>query len=139
MIDRLILMGDLTSSMQAYHTILKTKFKEICTTLFQLIPNLCIGIIFYLDHESGSPYITKVQQLTINIEQLQSFIDTPVDGCGYGRDADEAVEDALHDVFVMNWREINTHSIVLFGDAGLHELNICPHQHDYFEIAKSRN
>lgn len=137
MIDRLILMGGLTSSMQAYHTILKTKFKEICTTLFQLIPNLRIGIIFYLDHESGSLYITKVQQLTINIEQLQSFIDTPVDGCG--RDADEVVEDALHDAFVMNWREINTHSIVLFGDAKPHELNNCPHQHDYFEIAKSKN
>lgn len=96
----LVLMGDLTGSMSAYHAILKRKFTEICTTLFQLIPNLRIGIIFYLDHGSGDPYITKVQPLTVNVEQLQSFILGTPDG--YGGDEDEAVEDALHDALEMN-------------------------------------
>lgn len=131
----LVLMGDLTGSMSAYHSILKSKFREICTTLFQLIPNLRIGIIFYLDHGSGDIYITKVQQLTVDVQKLQDFItDTPD---GNGGDADEAVEDALHDALVMNWNEINTHSIVLFGDARPHESYECPYQYDYFEIVKN--
>ncbi|MBQ8679963.1 MAG: VWA domain-containing protein [Treponema sp.] len=131
----LVLMGDLTGSMSSYHSILKSKFREICTTLFQLIPNLRIGIIFYLDHGSGDIYITKVQQLTVDVQKLQDFItDTPD---GNGGDADEAVEDALHDALVMNWNEINTHSIVLFGDARPHESYECPYQYDYFEIVKN--
>ena len=131
----LVLMGDLTGSMYAYHAILKRKFTEICTTLFQLIPNLRIGIIFYLDHGSGDPYITKVQPLTVNVEQLQSFILGTPDG--YGGDSDEAVEDALHDALEMNWSEINTHSVVLFGDARPHEVSKCPYQYDYFDIVQS--
>lgn len=131
----LVLMGDLTGSMSSYHAILKTKFKEICTTLFQLIPNLRIGIIFYLDHGSGDSYITKVQSLTVNVEELQNFISYTPDG--NGGDADEAVEDALHDAFEMNWNEINSRSIVLFGDARPHEAAECPYQHNYFEIVKS--
>ena len=131
----LVLMGDLTGSMCAYHSILKSKFKEICTTLFQLIPNLRIGIIFYLDHGSGDAYITKVQQLTVDVQKLQDFITATPDG--NGGDADEAVEDALHDALVMNWNEINARSIVLFGDARPHEQRECPYQHDYFEIVRS--
>lgn len=131
----LVLMGDLTGSMSAYHAILKSKFQEICSTLFQIIPNLRIGIIFYLDHGSGDPYITKVQPLTVNVAQLQSFISGTPDG--FGGDIDEAVEDALHDALEMNWNRINSRSVVLFGDARPHEKNCCPYQHDYFEITKS--
>lgn len=131
----LVLMGDLTGSMSSYHAILKTKFTEICTTLFQLIPHLRIGIIFYLDHGSGDSYITKVQSLTVNVEELQNFISYTSDG--NGGDADEAVEDALHDAFEMNWNEINSKSIVLFGDARPHEETECPYQHSYFEIVRS--
>ena len=90
----LVLMGDLTGSMSSYHSILKSKFKEICSTLFQLIPNLRIGIVFYLDHGSGDEYITKVQPLTVNVEQLQKFITSTRDG--NGGDADEAVEPQDH-------------------------------------------
>src|SRR4051794_7230364 len=52
----LVLVGDLTSSMKDYHTLLKKKFLELCNELFPLIENLKIGIIFYLDHGSGDPY-----------------------------------------------------------------------------------
>ena len=131
----LVLMGDLTGSMSAYHSILKHKFTEICTTLFQLIPNLRIGIVFYLDHGSGDIYITKVQPLTVNVENLQTFILKTPDG--NGGDSDEAVEDALHDVLEMNWSDINTHSVVLFGDARPHEASECPYQYDYFNIVQS--
>ena len=131
----LVLMGDLTGSMSSYHAILKTKFKEICTTLFQLIPHLRIGIIFYLDHGSGDSYITKVQPLTVNVDELQKFISYTPDG--NGGDADEAVEDALHDALEMNWNEINSRSIILFGDARPHEATECPYQHNYFEIVHS--
>ncbi len=131
----LVLMGDLTGSMSAYHSILKHKFTEICTTLFQLIPNLRIGVVFYLDHGSGDIYITKVQPLTVNVENLQTFILKTPDG--NGGDSDEAVEDALHDALEMNWSDINTHSVVLFGDARPHEASECPYQYDYFNIVQS--
>lgn len=130
----LVLMGDLTGSMSSYHAILKSKFSEICKTLFPLIPNLRIGIIFYLDHGSGDPYITKVQPLTVDAQQLENFINSTSDG--NGGDADEAVEDALHDALEMNWKDSNTHSIVLFGDANPHEPTQCPYQYDYFNITK---
>ena len=130
----LVLMGDLTGSMSNYHSILKSKFKEICETLFPLIPNLRIGIIFYLDHGSGDPYITKVQPLTVDIQKLENFITATSDGSG--GDSDEAVEDALQDALVMNWNEINVHSVVLFGDARPHEACNCPYQHDYFNITR---
>lgn len=131
----LVLMGDLTGSMCNYHSILKRKFSEICSTLFQIIPNLKIGIIFYLDHGSGDPYITKVQKLTANVEELQSFINQTPDG--NGGDSDEAVEDALNDALEMNWSYNSKHSVVLFGDAGPHEPNCCPYGYDYFEIVKN--
>jgi len=130
----LVLIGDLTGSMSEYHSILKSKFKEICTTLFQFIQNLRIGVIFYLDHGSGDIYVTKVQPLTVNIKQLQNFISSTPDG--NGGDADEAVEDALHDALNMNWSELNTHSIVLFGDARPHESDECERGYDYFKITK---
>lgn len=130
----LVLIGDLTGSMYAYHDVLKKKFNEICKVMFQIIPNLRIGIIFYLDHGSGDVYVTKPQQLTVNIENLQNFIDSTPDGSG--GDADEAVEDALNDALNMNWNEINTRSIVLFGDARAHEPNECNSGYDYFELTK---
>lgn len=130
----LVLIGDLTGSMYAYHDVLKKKFNEICKVMFQIIPNLRIGIIFYLDHGSGDVYVTKSQQLTVNIENLQNFIDSTPDGSG--GDADEAVEDALNDALNMNWNEINTRSIVLFGDARAHEPNECNSGYDYFELTK---
>lgn len=130
----LVLIGDLTGSMSAYHSVLKRKFKEICSSMFQIIPNLRIGIIFYLDHGSGDIYVTKTQQITINIDKLQKFIDTTPDGCG--GDADEALEDALHEALNLNWNEINARSIVLFGDARAHEPNECDRGHDYFMLTK---
>ena len=130
----LVLIGDLTGSMSAYHSVLKRKFKEICSSMFQIIPNLRIGIIFYLDHGSGDIYVTKTQQITINIDKLQKFIDTTTDG--NGGDADEALEDALHEALNLNWNEINARSIVLFGDARAHEPNECDRGYDYFMLAK---
>ncbi len=130
----LVLAGDLTGSMSSYHAILKNKFTEIASTLFSLIPNLRISIIFYLDHGSGDPYITKVIPLTTNVEDLTSFIQSTPDGSG--GDADEAVEDALQELSNLNWNSYNKKSLVLFGDAGPHEANECPSGYDYFEIVR---
>ncbi len=131
----LILCGDLTGSMSAYHTLLKCKMKELCQNLFGLITNLKIGIIFYLDHGSGDPYITTVCQPTTNTQKLISFIeDTPT---GYGGDEDEAVEDALHDILeTISWRAGHHRSVVLFGDASCHPVSQCPYQHDFFTITR---
>lgn len=130
----LVLMGDLTGSMSSYHSILKNKFKEICSILFSIIPNLKIGIIFYLDHGSGDPYVTSVQKLTTDIQALQNFIDCTCDG--NGGDADEAVEDALNDALNMNWTQYSTKSVILFGDAKAHEANNCPSGFDYNTIVQ---
>ncbi len=131
----LVLVGDLTGSMQTYHNLLKTKFVDLCNELFPLIENLKIGIIFYLDHGSGDPYVTKIHKLTSNVQELVQFIGATSTGCG--GDADEAVEDALNDLNQnMNWKESNSHSVVLFGDASPHPANNCPHCYDFFNITK---
>ena len=129
----LVLVGDLTGSMASYHALLKEKFVFLCNELFSLIPNLRIGIVFYLDHGSGDPYETSVQELTVNRQELVNFIQATVTGCG--GDADEAVEDALHVLESrMNWKESNSRSVVIFGDASPHPANQCPYHYDYFDI-----
>lgn len=138
----LVLIGDFTDSMYAYRETLRKKFKELCQTLLKIIPNLRIGIIFYLDHgayphsydPNRDPYITKTHKISVDIESLCAFIDsTPI---GNGIDIDEAVEDALHEALNLNWSEINARSIVLFGDARAHEPNECDKGYDYFMLAK---
>jgi hypothetical protein len=131
----LVLVGDLTGSMSSYHGLLKNKFVDLCNDLFPLIENLKIGIIFYLDHGSGDPYVTKIQKLTSNSQELIDFIKTTP--TGHGGDEDEAVEDALNDLLQnMNWKESNAHSVVIFGDASPHPANHCPSQYDFFDITQ---
>ena len=138
----MVLIGDFTDSMYEYRETLRKKFKELCQVLIKIIPNLRIGIVFYLDHgayphsfqPNRNPYITKIHKISVDIESLANFIDsTPI---GNGIDWEEAVEDALNDALNMNWNEINTRSIVLFGDARAHEPNECNSVYDYFELTK---
>jgi len=131
----LVLVGDLTGSMSRYHQLLKSKFVDLCNELFPLIENLKIGIIFYLDHGSGDPYVTKVQQLTSNVQELTNFISAT--STGHGGDNDEAVEDALNDLLQnMNWKQSNLHSVVIFGDASPHPASQCPSQYSFFNITQ---
>ena len=130
----LVLIGDLTGSMGRYHSLLKKEFTTLSHELFKIIPDLQIGIIFYLDHGSGDPYITKVHKISSDIQSIESFISkTPT---GSGGDEKEAVEDALYDALQLNWRPKVNRSIVLFGDASGKETSECPHQHSYFQITK---
>jgi len=132
----LVLVGDLTSSMTAYHELLKDKFKELCRELFSLIDNLRIGIIFYLDHDRHLPYLTTVSKLSNDIEKLHHFIEsTPVSQDG-NETFDEAVEDAFNDIVNLNWREVSGRSVVLFGDAQPHEPEECNNHHSYFDLTK---
>jgi len=139
----LVLVGDLTASMIDYHKLLKDKFIKLCSELFPLIKNLRIGIVFYLDHYAGSEspgpdnqYVTRVQKLTVNTEELIHFINSSTTGNGY--DFDEAVEDALNDLLNnMNWKETNSGSVVLFGDASPHPALQCPYHYDFFDLTRS--
>ena len=45
--------------------------------------------------------------------------------------------DALYEAQNLNWSEINTRSIVLFGDARPHEPDECDNGYDYFAITES--
>lgn len=131
----LMLVGDLTGSMSQYYTLLKRKFHEIPKKLFPLIQNLRIGIIFYLDHGCGDPYVTKICQPTNSLQEIKTFIDTTC--TGYGGDSDEAVEDALNDLLQnVEWHECHNRSVVLFGDAKCHSPEHCPDHYDFFEITK---
>lgn len=132
----LVLVGDLTTSMTEYHKLLKDKFKVLCKELFAMIPNMRIGIIFYLDHDSHLPYVTRVSKLSKDIEQLYHFIEsTPVSLDG-NNSFDEAVEDAFNDIVSLNWREVSSRSVVLFGDAQPHEPEENKHGYSYFELTK---
>ena len=130
----LVLVGDLTGSMRAYHALLKEKFSSLCQDLFPMIKNLRIGIVFYLDHGSGDPYATRVCRFNKNRQELEDFIRaTPT---GHGGDAEEAMEDAFADIVGLDWREASGRSVVLFGDARPHEPEKCPYQHSYFDLAR---
>lgn len=132
----LVLVGDLTTSMTDYHELLKDKFSALCNDLFPIIKNLKIGIIFYLDHDSGLPYLTRVSKLSKDVNELQSFIyNTPVLRTGNTTE-DEAAEDAFNDIVNMNWREMGNRSVVLFGDARAHEPEECPNRCSYFDLAQ---
>ena len=121
--------------MGAYHSLLKNKFTELCDELFQIIKNLRVGIIFYLDHGSGDPYITSICQPTTNIQTLKDFIYRT--STGGGGDSDEAVEDALNDLLQnIQWKELHTRLVVLFGDARPHTCNYCPYGYDFWKITK---
>lgn len=131
----LMLVGDLTGSMSQYYTLLKSKFHEISEKLFPLIQNLRIGIIFYLDHGCGDPYVTKICQPTNSLQEIKTFIDSTCTGCG--GDEDEAVEDALNDLLQnVEWHDAHNRSVVLFGDAKCHRPEQCPDHYDFFEITK---
>lgn len=138
----LVLVGDFTESMRDYREVLRQKFKELCATLLKIIPNLRVGIVFYLDHGAYpncfrpeyNPYITKTHKLSTDIESLNLFIDSV--GIGNGIDYDEAVEDALNEVLNLNWSEINKKSVVLFGDARAHEPHECDKGYDYFTLTQ---
>lgn len=131
----LMLVGDLTGSMSQYYTLLKRKFHEIPKKLFPLIQNLRIGIIFYLDHGCGDPYVTRICQPTNNLQEINDFIDRTC--TGFGGDADEAVEDALNDLLHnIQWHGAHNRSVVLFGDAKCHRPEQCPSHFDFFEITK---
>jgi hypothetical protein len=133
----LVLVGDLTTSMTEYHKLLKNKFKELSRDLFKMIKSLRIGVVFYLDHDNHLPYVTKVCKLMNDVENLCSFIErTPVSYEGNST-FDEAVEDALNDLLQnMNWKETNSRSVVIFGDAAPHSINRCTKNLDFFEITK---
>jgi hypothetical protein len=131
----IVLVGDLTGSMTDYHRILKDKFKELCKELFVMIENMRIGIVFYSDHD-GDIALTRVSKLSKDVEQLHHFIETsPVSITG-NSSFDEAVEDAFYEVLNMNWREVGSRSIVLFGDAQPHEPEECVNRHSYFDLTK---
>lgn len=132
----LVLVGDLTASMKEYHTLLKKKFSALCAELFPMIKNLKIGIVFYLDHDSGLPYVTRIKELSQDVTELQNFIkETPVLHSGNSTN-DEAMECAFHDVVNINWREGGSRSVVLFGDARPHEPIDCPLHRDYFDLTQ---
>ena len=133
----LILVGDLTTSMTHYHTLLKNKFKELCVEMFGLINNLRIGIVFYLDYDRHLPYVTSICQPCSDIEKLSYFIEkTPVSHDGNST-ADEAVEEALHDLLQnIQWKELYNRSVVLFGDASPHPKHHCPNGLDFWELTK---
>ena len=96
----LVLIGDLTGSMGRYHSLLKKEFTTLSHELFKIIPDLQIGIIFYLDHGSGDPYITKVHKISSDIQSIESFISkTPT---GSGGDEKEATKGKS--VYCALWR-----------------------------------
>lgn len=133
----LMLVGDLTASMTEYHVLLKRKFKELCIKLFSLIKNLRVGIIFYLDYDRHLPYVTSICQPTSDVERIYSFIETtPVDNFGNST-FEEAVETALNDLLHnIQWKELHTRSVVLFGDARPHNCHECPEGYDFWGITK---
>eukprot|EP00118_Oscarella_pearsei_P021922 m.249626 g.249626 ORF g.249626 m.249626 type:complete len:1164 (+) comp40306_c0_seq20:82-3573(+) len=105
--------------------------EDLCT-------DLRIAIIAYRDHPpEEETYVTKVWPLTGDIAAVKEAINSL--SAGGGGDVPEAISDALHEVYCLNWDEVDRpHAVrlaVLIGDAPPHGLKNCTYK-DAFPFPK---
>ena len=125
----LVFCLDATGSMSGLISTAKTKIWEIVTGLAQSVPspNIKLGFVFYRDR--GDAYITKIVDLTYDIDSVYSEL--LAISAGGGGDTPEGVNEALHDaVTKLNWSTdgVVYRTIFVVGD--------CPPHMDYQDDVK---
>ncbi|MEM7725504.1 MAG: vWA domain-containing protein [Cyanobacteria bacterium P01_A01_bin.45] len=106
---------DTTGSMYPCLTQVRRKIKESVTRLMNEIPLIKIGIIAHGDYcDEGSTYVTKILDLSSDIDAICKFVQTVEPT--FGGDAPECYELVLHQSQSLSWSDSASKSVVLIGD-----------------------
>lgn len=123
MID-LLISFDTTGSMYPCLTEVRRRVSEMCTRLFNTIPDLQIGVIAHGDYcDRYTTYVTQHLPFTgsQNITRVVNFINqvTKTNGC----DLPECYELVLKEARDFEWRPDSTRVMVLIGDDVPHSVH----------------
>jgi len=115
---------DATGSMEWIIEETKAKMTRMMSLIKRLVPIAKVGIVVYRDRKSeSSTFVTKAHPLTINVKELQSFLNGIE--AKEGGDLEEAVEEGLRvAVHEMQWRQNSKKVIILVGDAPPHKADV---------------
>jgi hypothetical protein len=125
---------DTTGSMYKYLDDVRNQLSHLTKQIAKRISGVRIGVMAFGDHcDERKTYLVKTCPLTDNWTKISDWIHT-VEGT-YGGDEPEALEDALFEANVLNWRFNTARAIVLVGDAPPHGVSdsksMCPNQRDW--------
>ena len=113
----LVLSFDDTGSMSSIRHEVRRKLQDLTTTLFNVIPNIRIGIVIHNDYCDGI-HCLRYQDLTPEKEKVIAFINTPAHSGGEGPYA--CYENVLQHVNeTFSW-ESDQKVLVLIGDEPPH-------------------
>ncbi|MCP3099943.1 VWA domain-containing protein [Myxococcus sp. K15C18031901] len=106
---------DTTGSMYPCLAQVRTKLRGTVSRLMKEIPGIRIGIIAHGDYcDAGSTYVTKVLDLSDDVEAVVRFVDRV--GQTGGGDAPECYELVLREAQSLSWTAGYTRALVLIGD-----------------------
>ena len=120
---------DTTGSMASCIAQVRQNVRKLVGDLFKDLPDLRIGIIAHGDYcdepgsgrYGGGGYITKMIDLTRDVDALKHFVDTT--GNTHGGDSDECYELVLNEVRTKaNWETGRNKVLVMIGDANPHPV-----------------
>lgn len=116
-LDAFISFDD-TGSMSSVRKQVRNNLKELIKTLFDLIPNLRIGIVIHNDYCDGKNEVIRTLDLTNDQNRIESFVNIKtVEG---GGDAKECYALALKHINDGSWTSPNKIAIMI-GDERPHE------------------
>lgn len=121
---------DTTGSMARCIGEVRKNVRKLVTDLFNDIPDLRLGIIAHGDYcdapvstgyyHGAKSYVTKMIDLTRDVDALKNFVDTT--GDTHGGDSDECYELVLNEVRTKaSWQDGRNKVLVMIGDANPHE------------------
>ena len=113
----LVISFDDTGSMSSVRNQVRSEVTSLCTQLFDLIPDLNIGIIIHNDY-CDKDILVKLP-LTSDKKSIVSFVNCTTSG--YGGDADECYELVLHELHNFNWRDGVPRAAIMIGDCNPHK------------------
>ncbi|MDP2652602.1 MAG: vWA domain-containing protein [Candidatus Omnitrophota bacterium] len=135
------LICDTTYSMRPYLELVRTKLDDIVKTVFSVVPNTRVGVIYFRDYDYADvTYVTQSCDLTNDIAAVRRFI-MGVTSAERGRTDPEAVEEGLYAANQLSWRVGARRAVVLVGDAPPHGVldsrSECAYGHFYLDEASS--
>ena len=113
----LVISFDDTGSMSSVRHQVRREIKTLTKELFSLVPDMRIGIIIHNDY-CDKDVLVKLP-LTSDQARIANFVNKSTDG--YGGDADECYELALHEMHSgFTWRHGVPRAAIMIGDCNPH-------------------